>query len=315
MTLLHDAELSAAFDHAALAYDRLVAVNPGYHAHLRRSARRLGPPRGGAGLRLLDLGCGTGASTAALLAAAPHAEIVAVDASAGMLERAAAKSWPAGVSFVHAPVERLGEAGVTGPFDGAFAAYLFRNLTDPDRALALVRSLLAPGGRIGVHEYALGGVRKVAPSARRAGPAASGAVYRKAEDRCCGWTSRTRPTPTTQGAPPVPPRGLRGRGAVPGVAGQAGLCGHALGGRAVDRAVWTAVCKGVVLPAGRLAGDADLYRHLWRSVVEFDAAPAFGDRLRRAGFGSVRVLPMPGWQTGIAHTFVGRRAAESGDAR
>ncbi|MFD9868137.1 class I SAM-dependent methyltransferase [Streptomyces niveus] len=242
MTLLHDAELSAAFDHAALAYDRLVAVNPGYHAHLRRSARRLGLPRGGAGLRLLDLGCGTGASTAALLAAAPHAEIVAVDASAGMLERAAAKSWPAGVSFVHAPVERLGEAGVTGPFDGAFAAYLFRNLTDPDRTLALVRSLLAPGGRIGVHEYALGG-------------------------------------------------------------------------RAVDRTVWTAVCKGVVLPAGRLAGDADLYRHLWRSVVGFDTAPAFGDRLRRAGFGSVRVLPMPGWQTGIAHTFVGRRPAESGDAR
>ncbi|MEV4999037.1 class I SAM-dependent methyltransferase [Streptomyces niveus] len=233
MTLLHDAELAAAFDHAALSYDRLVAANPGYHAHLRRSARRLRLPRGGAGLRLLDLGCGTGASTAALLAAAPHAEIVAVDASAGMLARAATKRWPAGVSFVHAPVEGLADAGVTGPFDGVFAAYLFRNVTDPDGTLAAVRSLLRPGGRLGVHEYALGG-------------------------------------------------------------------------RAVDRAVWTAVCKGIVLPAGRLAGDADLYRHLWRSVVEFDTAPGFADRLRRAGFAEVRVLPMPGWQTGIVHTFVGR---------
>lgn len=233
MTLLHDAELAAAFDHAALAYDRLVSVNPGYHAHLRRSARRLGLPGGGAGLRLLDLGCGTGASTAALLAAAPHAEVVAVDASAGMLERAAAKRWPRGVSFVHAPVERLAEAGVGGRFDGVFAAYLFRNVTDPDGTLAVVRSLLAAGGRLAAHEYALGG-------------------------------------------------------------------------RAVDRAVWTAVCKGIVLPAGRLAGDADLYRHLWRSVVEFDTAAAFGDRLRRAGFTDVRVLPMPGWQTGITHTFVGR---------
>lgn len=242
MTLLHDAELAAAFDRAALAYDRLVAVNPGHHAHLRRAARRLRPPRGGAGLRLLDLGCGTGASTAALLAAAPHAEIVAVDASAGMLGRAATKSWPPTVSFVHTPVERPAEAGVTGPFDGAFAAYLFRNVTDPDLALALARSLLAPGGRIAVHEYALGG-------------------------------------------------------------------------RAVDRAVWTAVCKGIVLPAGRLAGDADLYRHLWRGVVEFDTASAFGERLRHAGFGCVRVLPTPGRQTGIAHTFVGRRAAEGGDGR
>ncbi|MFE4610753.1 class I SAM-dependent methyltransferase [Streptomyces niveus] len=233
MTLLHDAELAAAFDHAALSYDRLVAANPGYHAHLRRSARRLRLPRGGAGLRLLDLGCGTGASTAALLAAAPHAEIVAVDASAGMLARAATKRWPAGVSFVHAPVERLADAGVSGPFDGVFAAYLFRNVTDPDGTLAVVRSLLKPGGRLGVHEYALGG-------------------------------------------------------------------------RAVDRAVWTAVCKGIVLPAGRLAGDADLYRHLWRSVVEFDTASGFADRLRRAGFAEVRVLPMPGWQTGIVHTFVGR---------
>ncbi|MEV8411921.1 class I SAM-dependent methyltransferase [Streptomyces niveus] len=233
MTLLHDAELAAAFDHAALSYDRLVAANPGYHAHLRRSARRLRLPRGGAGLRLLDLGCGTGASTAALLAAAPHAEIVAVDASAGMLARAATKRWPAGVSFVHAPVERLADAGVSGPFDGVFAAYLFRNVTDPDGALAAARSLLRPGGRLGVHEYALGG-------------------------------------------------------------------------RAVDCAVWTAVCKGIVLPAGRLAGNADLYRHLWRSVVEFDTASGFADRLRRAGFAEVRVLPMPGWQTGIVHTFVGR---------
>ncbi|WP_345669934.1 class I SAM-dependent methyltransferase, partial [Streptomyces phyllanthi] len=125
--LLHDEALAAAFDHAARSYDRLVAANPGYHAHLRRSARRLRLPASGAGLRLLDLGCGTGASTAALLRTVPLAEITAVDASEGMLERAAAKRWPPTVRFVHAPVERLGAAGVNGPYDAAFAAYLFRN--------------------------------------------------------------------------------------------------------------------------------------------------------------------------------------------
>lgn len=236
MPLLRDAALTAAFDRGAGRYDRLVALNPGYRAQLRRSARRLRLPDGGAGRRVLDLGCGTGASTAALAAVLPAAEIVGVDASAGMLERARAKRWPDRVSFVHAPAEELGRAGVHGPFDAVLAAYLFRNLTGPDAVLRAVRDLLAPGGRLAVHEYALGG-------------------------------------------------------------------------RRADRLVWDAVCRGVILPLGSATGDRALYRHLWRSVAAFDTAPAFAARLRRAGFEDVRVLPLPGWQTGVTHTFVGRRTA------
>ncbi|MEU2578623.1 class I SAM-dependent methyltransferase [Streptomyces anulatus] len=239
MTLLRGDALSAAFDRGSAAYDRLVAASPGYHAHLRRSARRLGLAEGGRGLRVLDLGCGTGASTAALLAAAPHARITGVDASAGMLDRAVAKSELAGVAFVHTPVEELADRLRPGSFDAVFAGYLFRNLADPDRTLELVRGLLLPDGRLAVHEYTLG------------------------------------PSP-------------------------------------VHRAVWNAVCSVIIQPAGRLAGDADLYRHLRHSVARFDTAPAFAQRLRRAGFAGVRVLPLPGWQTGITHTFVGRAAAEAG---
>ncbi|MFE5036533.1 class I SAM-dependent methyltransferase [Streptomyces sp. NPDC056683] len=235
MTLLRDDDLAAAFDHASRSYDTLVAVNPGYHAHLRRSARRLGLPGRGQGLRLLDLGCGTGASTAALRRVLPAADVTAVDASAGMLRRAAAKPWADGVTFVHAPAERLSEAGVRGPFDAVFAAYLLRNVTDPDAVLAAVHGLLRPGGRLAVHEYT-----------------------------------------------------LRGRRA--------------------DRAVWTLVCRGVVQPVATLLGDGPLYRHLWRSVVEFDTAGRLARRLGAAGFDQVRALPLPGWQTGITHTFVARRA-------
>ncbi|WP_236245977.1 class I SAM-dependent methyltransferase [Streptomyces sp. CC210A] len=238
MTLLRDEDLAAAFDHASRSYDTLVAANPGYHAHLRRSVRRLGLPGHGQGLRVLDLGCGTGASTAALRSVLPAADLTAVDASAGMLERAAAKPWADGVRFVHAPAERLAAAGVQGPFDAVFAAYLFRNVSDPDAVLTAVRGLLRPGGRLGVHEYTLSG-------------------------------SRT------------------------------------------DRAVWTLVCRGVVQPAATVLGDGPLYRHLWRSVVDFDTAGRFAARLRDAGFDRVRALPLPGWQTGITHTFVARRGEDA----
>lgn len=148
-------DVPAAFDDGAPAYDRLVDSNPGYHAHLRISAQRMRLPDSGRGLRLLDAGCGTGASTAALLSVAPHAQIVAVDGSAGMLAEARAKHWPSTVQFVHSRIEELAAAGVHGPFDGIFAAYLVRNLPDPDAQLSEFRSLLRPGAPLGVHEYSV----------------------------------------------------------------------------------------------------------------------------------------------------------------
>ncbi|MFF3493095.1 methyltransferase domain-containing protein [Streptomyces sp. NPDC002795] len=232
MPTMRDATLAHAFDHAAPTYDALVGANPGYHAHLRRSVRRLGHGAPGRGLRVLDLGCGTGASTAALLSVLPEAKITAVDASTGMLERAVAKRWPPSVTFAHAAAEDLPHAEVRGPFDAVFAAYLFRNTADPDPVLSAVHNLLAPGGRLAVHDYTLSGKRR-------------------------------------------------------------------------HRALWTAVCAGL-LPLTTALGDGALYRHLWRSVIEFDTADRFAQRLTRTGFSRVRTLPLPGWQTGITHTIIGQ---------
>ncbi|MBQ0986402.1 class I SAM-dependent methyltransferase [Streptomyces sp. F63] len=235
MTTLRNSALAAAFDRASGSYDRLVAANPGYHGQLRLSARRLALPGRGAGLRVLDLGCGTGASTAALLAAAPRARITAVDVSAGMLRQAAAKRWDGDVEFVHAAAEDLPCPGAEGPFDAVFAAYLVRNAADPDAVLRTVRGLLRPGGRLAVHEYTL-----------------TGSPY--------------------------------------------------------HRLLWSAVCWGIVIPAGSLPrGDASLYRHLWRSVLDFDTAEAFRGRLLRAGLSPVRTAPVTGWQRGIVHTFLAGR--------
>lgn len=148
-------EVTALFDRGGRDYDALVAANPGYHRDLARSARRLGIAGGGQGLRLLDVGCGTGASTRALHEVYPEASITAVDGSARMLARAREKAWPATVRFVHADARRLPEAEVRGPFDGILAAYLVRNLPEPDAGLRLLRDLLRPGAPLAVHDYSL----------------------------------------------------------------------------------------------------------------------------------------------------------------
>lgn len=148
-------DVPGAFDAGAKSYDVLVGANPGYHEHLKLSAHRMGLPNRGAGLKLLDIGCGTGASTSALTEVAPLAEIVAVDGSSGMLDEARAKPWPDTVRFVHSRAENLAEAGVAGPFDGILAAYLVRNLPDPDPVLRSLCSLLRPGGVLAVHEYSV----------------------------------------------------------------------------------------------------------------------------------------------------------------
>ncbi|HEY0578887.1 MAG TPA: class I SAM-dependent methyltransferase [Pseudonocardia sp.] len=225
-----------AFDNAAARYDALVGANPGYHAALRESARRLALAGDGAGARVLDLGCGTGASTAALLEVAPKATVIAVDASAGMLARARTKRWPDSVTFRQARAEALPEAGVDGPFDAVFAAYLVRNVAEPDALLSSVLGLLRPGAPLVVHEYS---VRD----------------------------------------------------------------------SALARAIWTAVCWTVIIPAGTVStGDHRLFTYLWRSVTRFDGAGRFRERLRDAGFADVASSSFGGWQRGVVHTFVGRRA-------
>lgn len=140
------------FDEVAATYDLLTGLNPGYHRHLRLSAQRLAlRPRA----RILDLCCGTGLSTEALRAVYPDAHIVALDASEGMLAVARTKSALRGIELVRGDATDPSAAGVFGPFDGILMAYGIRNVPDPDRCLANVLALLAPGAPICFHEYSV----------------------------------------------------------------------------------------------------------------------------------------------------------------
>jgi ubiquinone/menaquinone biosynthesis C-methylase UbiE len=182
-TKITSEDVAAAFDEVAPRYDLMVALNPGYHAHLRSAAnalvewlprpkiassKRPEPVEGRQShLYLLDLGCGSGASTRAVLRAAQAAglrcSIVGVDASLAMLEQARAKQWSADVRFEIGQAEKIAwsryEWELEDPIDGAFAAYLFRNVADRDAVLAGIFDLLADGGVLVAQEYSIAGSR------------------------------------------------------------------------------------------------------------------------------------------------------------
>lgn len=160
--------LSDAFDRAAPTYDAMVALSPGYHEQLRTAAEALvarvpdpGEPKGET--VVLDLGCGSGASTRAVVDAWAEGRpddtlrVQGVDASPGMVAEARVKPWPDGVTFTVsdavAHLEGLPDASV----DGVLAAYLLRNVPDRDRLVVEVARVLRPGAPFVVHDYSVAG--------------------------------------------------------------------------------------------------------------------------------------------------------------
>ncbi|MFN7701402.1 MAG: class I SAM-dependent methyltransferase [Deltaproteobacteria bacterium] len=225
-------EVPSDFDAIAPTYDLLTGLNPGYHRHLRLSAERLGCAPDA---RILDLCCGTGISTEAVQEVYPRAALAGLDASRGMLEVARSKPLLRGVRFVHGDAMDPRGAGLAERFDGILMAYGLRNVPDPDACLVRLHDMLAPGGRLAIHEYSVSGSRR-------------------------------------------------------------------------SRAVWGAVCWGIIIPGGAItARTTKIYRYLHDSVQRFDSVHALEARLRRAGFIDVRTEPMDGWQKGILHTFLATR--------
>jgi len=106
--------------------------------------------------QIVDLGCGTGAGTFALLTRFPEAEVTAVDSSADHLRRLREKAEANGtaerVRTVQADLDtewpELGTPGLV------WASASMHHMTDPDCILRRVHDLIAPGGLFAVVETA-----------------------------------------------------------------------------------------------------------------------------------------------------------------
>ncbi|PRY39869.1 class I SAM-dependent methyltransferase [Umezawaea tangerina] len=106
--------------------------------------------------RIVDLGCGTGAGTFALLTRFPDAHVTAVDSSADHLHRLRDKAEAAGVAdrvdLVQADLDA--DWPDLGSPELVWASASMHHMADPDRALRRVHDALAPGGLFAVVELA-----------------------------------------------------------------------------------------------------------------------------------------------------------------
>ncbi len=130
------------FDAVAGEWDRF--QSPFYSSGVREAALLRLLPRG---LKVADIGCGTGLLTLALAGVAERVE--AVDASDRMVRLAREKLRRAGAANVtvrRASAEKLPFAG--DALDAVFAFHLLRHLVRPADALAEFGRVVKPGGRV-----------------------------------------------------------------------------------------------------------------------------------------------------------------------
>lgn len=99
------------------------------------------------GEKVLDLAAGTGTSSVPFAQAG--ADVIAGDISEGMLDVGRARN--PGIRFMYA--DALDLPFDDGEFDVVTISFGFRNVNDPERALAQMRRVLKPGGRLVICEF------------------------------------------------------------------------------------------------------------------------------------------------------------------
>ncbi len=139
---------------------------------------------GGAPRRVLDIGCGTGLLTRALLARYPGAAVTAIDIAAGMLEQARRETPGAGrVSWVLADARAF---VLDPPADLAVSASSLHWVAPLPKAFLAVRRSLAPRGRLVFAMMLDGSLGELRASRLAAAPRKPPAGRLPSEDEACG---------------------------------------------------------------------------------------------------------------------------------
>lgn len=145
-------EVRRLFDANAATYDRVnTVISLGLDSRWRRWAARRAVRRHGA--RVLDAFSGTGRT--GVLAAELGAEVTLADFSRPMLAEAMAEARRKGVSVSVFATDLTGAEQIPGaPFDAVTVTFGIRYLADPVAVIARLASMLVPGGRVVLLEFA-----------------------------------------------------------------------------------------------------------------------------------------------------------------
>ena len=130
--------ISSAFSKAAATYDKHAAFQRDVGHRLLKQL-----PADLSGLRVLDLGCGTGYFSQQLKQLG--ANVVCADLSPAMLEQARERCGENSVTYVHADAEELPFSA--GEFDIVFSSLALQWCDDLSTPLAEIRRVLKPLGR------------------------------------------------------------------------------------------------------------------------------------------------------------------------
>ncbi|MBW4594848.1 MAG: class I SAM-dependent methyltransferase [Brasilonema angustatum HA4187-MV1] len=106
-------------------------------------------------VRILDAGCGTGAGTEYIVHLNPHAQVVAIDLSAGAIAVArerCQRSKADGVEFHNLSLYDVEQ--VSGQFDYINCVGVLHHLPDPIKGIQSLAGKLAPGGLMHIFVYA-----------------------------------------------------------------------------------------------------------------------------------------------------------------
>lgn len=133
--------------------------------------------------RVLDAGCGTGQVTAMLRDRLPHGEIVALDGSASMIDRARDRLGDDRITYVVADIRQ--PLPIDEPVDAILSTATFHWILDHDAMFRNLAEAIRPGGQLAAQCGGEGNIASVEAALREMGDGFAGRKHFAGVDETC----------------------------------------------------------------------------------------------------------------------------------